>query len=42
VQELSKRDRRFRLIWQTLVEEGVTTEGGKMLQRWTGTGWEAL
>lgn len=39
VHELSSKDRRFRKIWQDLVEARVVTPEGKPLALWDGMKW---
>lgn len=39
VHELSSKDRRFRKIWQDLVEARVATPEGKPLALWDGLKW---
>lgn len=42
VKELSGKDRRFRKIWQDLVEARVVTPDGQPLALWDGFKWVTL
>lgn len=42
VRELSSKDRRFRKIWQDLIEARVVTAEGQPLALWDGTKWVTI
>jgi hypothetical protein len=42
VRELSSKDRRFRKIWQDIIEARVVTPEGQPLALWDGTKWVTI